>query len=247
MAVLALALGAGVGIGAAIAPTAPPTPTAQVTRAVAAATAAGSFHYTESSTTNGQREDIEGAATAGGGWQIITQSTAAHPRTPDVFDLRLIGGTVYFRGNAPALLDQLGVSTAQVASLLGKWVSVVKTDALYHQFADGITVSSNLSQIHTTFVATAVKAVPQSNPPQTRITGGLADGKGRSPLGSASMVVVTATGLPKNLTGGVTSGTARLTLTWTFSGFGHRVTVTTPSSPITYASLGAKPPSTSAG
>lgn len=240
--VLLLAVGVGIGIGAWIAPT-PPTTAAKslVEKSITAAEASGAFHYAELSTESGKPFSIIGDATPDGGRQVITQIGASGT---DVYDLRLVSGTVYFRGTKRALLDQIGVSTTQATSLAGKWIAVRKGAPVYKKFEEGITVSSNLSQIPNTFVAKRSVPVTGSKPAATRIVGGLFSGKGKPAVGSAAMVVTTSDSLPRTLTGKLTGGTARLTLTWTFSHFSEKVQVSAPSGAVSFGSLHAHAPRT---
>lgn len=240
--VLVLALGAGIGIGAAVAPTNPSVGAqALVSQAVAAATHAGTFHYVELSTANGSPDNIIGDAAPDGGRQVITQRCTSGT---DIFDLRLVKGVVYFRGNAAAVVDQLGVATTRAVGTTGRWVRVTKGEKPYKTFANGITTSSNLHQLPTTFVARSSAAMPGSSPPSTRVSGGIYAGKGKQPVGTASLIVTTATLLPRSLNGQAVNGTsgAHLSLSWTFSHWHQRVDVAAPGNPLAYSSLGAHPP-----
>jgi hypothetical protein len=226
------------------APTSPATAAhALLTKSIAAATGAGTFHYVELSTSDGAHNDITGAASPRGGHQVISQLGASGT---DVFDLRLVKGIVYFRGNTAAVIDQLGVPATRASSDTDRWVSVRKGEAPYKTFADGITTKSNLAQLPTTFVPRSSASEPGSSPPATRITGGLYDGKGHAPVGTAELVITSSTSLPRSLSAeAVADSGARIILSWAFSKWHEQVTVTAPSGAVPYSSLGATPPSKS--
>lgn len=243
-ALLVLAVGAGIGIGAAIAPTNPATVAqALVNKAITAATNAGSYRYTEHSTVLGAPDDITGDAGPTGGRQVITQRCKSGT---NVFDLRLVKGVVYFRGNSPAIVDQLGVASTHARSLVGRWVKVVKGETPYSSFADGITTSSNISQLRTTIVTRASKTVAGSSPQSTEIVGALSAGKGKRPIGTAALLIDASTSLPRTLRATAVTAAGRYTLTWTFKDFGEHVRVVAPANPIAYAGLHASTPSKSA-
>ena len=235
LAVVLLA-GIGFGIGAWLAPTSPATVAKGLTsKAVAAATQAGTFHYVELSTTNGSRNNIRGDAGPDSGRQYITASGASGT---DDFQLRLVHGVVYFRGNRPAVIDQLGVPAAKAFSDAGKWVSVQKGEKPYSAFADGITTKSNISQLSSVFVAKDSATQPNASPPTTQITGGLSDGKTRPAVGSAALNVNSSNSLPQTFAGRAIGAVgAEYQLSWTFSHYGQHVKVTAPSGAIAYSSL----------
>jgi hypothetical protein len=247
---LLVAIGGGIGIGAAVAPTKPAkaatTAKTLVGKAVSAATGQKTYHYVQLSTQTGAEFSIIGDATPTGGRQVITQKQASGTGY-DVYDLRLVNGTVYFRGNATADVDVLGVSATTTAPLAGKWVKVVKGNSPYKKMADGITTMSNISQIKTTFVADRSESMPGSKPATTRIVGGLYAGKGKKAVGSATLVVQTASSLPQSLNGLLTGGTTgRLRITWTFTHFGEKIAVKAPTGAVAFSSLSTHPTQTTA-
>lgn len=239
-AVLVVALGGGVGIGAAIAPTSPSAvATSLLHRSMAAAAGTGSFHYVEISTVLGAPDDITGDALPHGGRQVITQRCKSGT---NVFDLRLVHGVVYFRGNEYAVLDQLGVATTRAGSLVNRWVKLTKSETPYKSFAAGITAQSNISQLPTVIVPRSTRAVPGASPPATQIVGALYAGKGKSPIGTAALNVDASSSLPQTLRGSAVSTSGRFEVSWTFSHFGQHVSVGAPPGAVAYASLHAKAP-----
>ncbi|MGH9100655.1 MAG: hypothetical protein ACRDV8_10570 [Acidimicrobiales bacterium] len=250
-ATLVLAVGAGIGIGAAIAPTSPTTvASALLRRAIESAEKAGTYHYVELSSVFGATYDIKGEAARHEGQQVIRQQCSpVRSDTTDktsLFDLRLLRGVVYFRGNVVALVDELGVPAPRAAPLVGKWVKVVKGDDPYDSFEEGITTSSNASQLRTAIYPDSSRDVPGS-PRSTAVVGGaLRTAKSHEVEGTAVLVMDTASGLPQTLRGAaIVQDTERYTVQWTFSHFGETVQVAAPPNPAPYSSLHAgRPPKT---
>ena len=242
--VLVVALGAGIGIGAAIAPTSP-TAVARslLTKTMAAAAAARSYHYLERTTILGSPDDIEGIALQNGGRQLIKQRCRSGT---NLFALRLVHGVVYFRGNATAVIDQLGVPATRAGTVAGRWVKITRGVSLYTTFAKGITTRSNASQLPTVIVPRLTRPVSGSSPPTTAIVGALNAGKHKKPVGTAQLVVAASTSQPKLLRGSAVGTTGRFAVTWTWGGFGKAVSVTAPSGALTYGSLHVRPPAKNA-
>ena len=251
--VLLVAVGAGIGIGAAIAPTNPTAvASALVRHAVAAASGAGTYHYVELSSVLGAPDDIRGDAAPNSGQQLISQQcrpvrSATTSRT-SVFELRLVHGVVYFRGNVVAVVDELGVVGSQAASLAGTWVKVVRGEKPYSSFEVGITARSNASQLRTAIIPSASRTVPGSSPPIAEVVGAaLRTRKTDKTEGSAVLVIDTSTGRPRSLRGGVVlQGTQRYAVRWTFSRYHEKVHVVAPPHPVPYSTLHAKPPAKTA-
>jgi hypothetical protein len=251
--VLLVAVGAGVGIGAAIAPTSPAVVArALVSRAVTSATGVGTYHYVELSSVLGAPDDIKGDAAPNSGQQLIRQQcrpvrSATTERT-SIFQLRLVHGVVYFRGNIVAIVDELGVAASRATSLAGRWVKVVKGDKPYTTFEVGITARSNASQLRSAIIPFASRTVPGSSPPSAEVVGAaLRTKKTNQMLGSAVLVIDTSTGRPRSLRGGaVLQGTQRYTVTWTFSRYHEKVHVVAPPHSVPYSTLHAKPPAKTA-
>jgi hypothetical protein len=240
--VVVVVIGVGFGIGALLAPSSPKTTAVGLVRsATAAAEDAGTFHYVELSTSDGTPNNITGDAAPDTGRQTITTLGAAGR---DVFDLRLVSGVVYFRGNRAAVIDQLGVPAGKASAVVDHWVSIHKGEGAYKTFAAGITTSSNLSQLPQTFVPASSHDVAGSSPATTRVLGALFAGKGRPAVGAASLLIVKSNSLPQSMNGeAVGTGGARLALSWTFSRWRQKVTVVAPAGAVPYSSIGASKPS----
>ena len=247
--VLLVAVGAGIGIGASIAPTSPAVAArALLRRAVASASRAGTYHYVELSSVLGAPDDIKGDAAPNGGQQLIRQQCRPVPSATtnrtSIFELRLVQGVVYFRGNLVAVVDELGVPASRATSLAGTWVEVVKGDKPYRTFEVGITSGSNASQLRAAIIPSASRSLAGSTPPSEEVVGAaLRTSRTHKTEGSAVLVIDTSTGQPRSLRGGVVlQGTQRYTVTWTFSRYHEKVHVVAPPHPVPYSSLHAKPP-----
>lgn len=229
-------LGVGILIGALIAPANPTTVAiGLVSKTMTAATQAGTYHYVDLATVRGEKDNISGDAGPAGGRQVISETCKTGI---NVFDLRLVKGVVYFRGNGPAVVDQLGVAKSSARADLDKWVKVTKGEPKYHTFAEGITTRSNISQLKTTIVP--VKSATESG--TTKVTGSLRLTKTQSG-GAAALLITSATSLPRSLTGDAPTVTGgRYTLSWTFSHFRESLHVAAPPHALTYAALHAAPP-----
>jgi len=238
--VIVVVVGVGFAIGALLAPSNPKTTAVGLVKsATTAAENAGTFHYVELSTSAGTPNDITGDAAPHSGRQTITALGAAGR---DVFDLRLVKGVVYFRGNRAAVIDQLGVPAGKAAAVVSHWVSIHKGQGAYKTFAAGITTTSNLSQVPQTFVPTSSAEVAGSSPASTRILGALYAGKGKPAVGAAAMVITKSSSLPQSFAGEAVGTGGRLSLSWTFSQWHQKVVVVVPPNAVPYASLGAKAP-----
>ena len=66
------------------------------------------------------------------------QSTDQHGRAR----ILLVGGTVYFRGDAVALEQYFDLTEAKAKHYAGRWISIPKGDKLYSGFADSLTLAS---------------------------------------------------------------------------------------------------------
>jgi hypothetical protein len=241
-----VALGAGIGIGIWIAPTSPGSVArATLHNAIAAGIHAGTYHYVEDSRTDGVRDDIVGTAAPSSGRQIITESGKSGT---DVFDLRLVDGIVYFRGNEAAVVDQLGVSSANAPQVSGTWVKVTRKASVYHTFEEGITTRSNMSQLATVMVPDSTANLPNATIPTTQVLGGVIVGPHDQTAGVARLDVRTSTSLPTTLQARAADQAtgASITMSWTFSRWKEHVSVPAPSKSTPFASLGARP-STSGG
>ncbi len=204
-------------------------------QAVRATQAAIGFHYV-SDVGGPQTQQIIGDAGPSGGTQVITDNSTFGA---EQFTLLLVGGMVYFQGNAPALRDQLGVPAASAPALAGKWVSVATPDGPYRVVAPGITTADQALEL--SLVPTSTSSVTLAGAPATRIEGALPPQQGLSgsrahldvdPISHHPLTYVTAASV---------SG-ANVTSTTTFTAWGTAPTVTAPAGAVAWSTLGASAP-----
>ena len=209
-------------------------------QALAATGASTGFHYVSVSTGGPDNQKIVGDAGHKGGGQLITiDSTFGHEQ----FTLVLVGATVYFQGNVPALQDQLGVPASGAAAVDGKWVAVSSGDGPYSVIAPGITVADQVQEM--ALVPTSSSPVTTSDGTKViRISGTIPPGQGGSgSAGTASMDVAIDTHLPITQVTTVTVRGAKLTDTTTYTAWGTAPTQTAPSGAVAWTTLGASEPS----
>ncbi len=206
-------------------------------KALATMAAATGFHYTITST-GASAESFVGDAGPAGGRQTITLTTAYGA---EQFDLVLVSGTVYFRGNAPALEDQLGVPTAKAAALVDKWISVVSGNGPYSTAEVGITTASIAS---TSGADSDIQLTPAASGPATTVSGtAVTRITGTIPgQGTAFLDVLPTSNIPVDYQSIISGGGVTENTTMTFSQWGTAVPVTVPAGAVAWSTLGASPP-----
>jgi hypothetical protein len=203
---------------------------------LAATRGAAGVHYVSVSTSANVTQKTVGDATQDGGGQLITlNSTYGN----EAFTLRLVGGTVYFQGNVPAVEDQLGVPSAGAAGVQGKWVSVTSSDGPYSVLQPGITVAEQANELAMVPRSTSqVTAADGSR--ATRISGTITSQQGDS--GTGYLDVAPASHLPISQASTVSAGAVTTTTTVTFTGWGTAVPPAAPATSVAWSTLGASPP-----
>jgi hypothetical protein len=215
-------------------PAATSRPTSQASalyqRALITMRGSNGFAYVSVST-GPQSETIAGVAGQLGGRQVITFDSSYGA---EHFTLLLVGVTVYFQGNPPAIEDQLGVAAANASKLAGKWVSVVSGNGPYTVLQPGITVGDQAQEMP--LVPTGLAPLTTTGAPATRIIGTVPGQGGTSQ--AAHLDLVTASAIPLSYVAGFTAvnGTAGTTTT-TFSQWGTAPAVSTPSGAVGWSSL----------
>jgi len=204
---------------------------------LAAIRASAGFHYVAESTGGTGTQTIVGDAGQSGGRQVITIDAAAGR---EQFTLVLVGGTVYFRGNAPALEDQLGVPAAGAPGLQGKWVSVSNQDGPYSVVAPGITVADQAQE--TALVPTSTTPIRLADSGGgTRILGTVPPQQG-APGGTGHLDVATSSHLPASYVSTISVGGVTLRSTATFTGWGTPPATTAPTGAVAWSTIGATAP-----
>jgi|HubBroStandDraft_6_1064221.scaffolds.fasta_scaffold56578_3 hypothetical protein len=205
-------------------------------QALAATRASTGFHYVGVST-GGVAQTIDGDAGQSGGRQAITVDS--HFGT-EQFTLLLVGTTVYFQGNVPAVEDQLGVPAASAAGVEGKWVSVVTGNGPYGVLQPGITASSQATQMPLVPESSA-RATTAGGVAVTRVSGAIPAANGL-PAGTGSLDIAPRTDLPISYTSTVSGGGVVLMFTTTFSAWGTAPSVSAPTGATAWSSLSAVAP-----
>jgi hypothetical protein len=216
--------------------TSPATSQASALYQRALITVRGSNGFAYVSVSSGsESETIAGVAGQLGGRQVITFDSSYGA---EHFTLLLVGATVYFQGNAPAVEDQLGVAAANASKLSGKWVSVVSGNGPYAVLLPGITVAEQAKDMNEPaglqggpLVPTGFAPVTSTGAPATRILGSFRDEAGNSQ--PAHLDVITASAIPLSYVIAFTGGTT----TTTFSQWGTAPSVSTPSGAVPWSSL----------
>jgi len=193
---------------------------------------AAGFHYVSQSSGT-ESETIVGDAGASGGRQVITFNTSFGT---EQFTLLLVGATVYFEGNAPAIEDELGVSAARATALQGKWVTVSAGDGPYTALQPGITVASQAQEIE--FVpASTSNVTTQDGTSAYRIAGSVFEQGGTA---AAHLDITTSTHQALAFAIAATAGGGANTVT--FTNWGTAPTVAAPSGAVAWSTLGSTPP-----
>jgi hypothetical protein len=200
-------------------------------QAKTAAGAATGFHYVGVAT-GALTQTIVGDAGQSDGRQAITFSS--YDGT-EQFTLFLVNSTVYFQGNLPALEDQLGVTAATAPAVVGKWISLISGNGPYTNLEEGITTSSQATQMPLTAQSTS-KATAAGGVAATRIVGIVPPANGL-PAGTGYLEIAPATDLPIIYSSTVSEGTTVFNFSTTFSNWGTAPSVSAPSGTTAWSSL----------
>jgi hypothetical protein len=203
-------------------------------RALSTIRGAAGFKYVSVSTGT-PSETIAGVAGQLGGRQDITFNSSYGG---EQFTLLLVGTTVYFQGNTPAIEDQLGVAAAGAPALAGKWVSVVTGNGPYHVLEQGITAADQAQPQQMPMVPTSTTRMTTSDGTAvTRILGTLP-----TQPGTAHLDIATGSGIPLSYVVRSTINGTTATMTTTFSQWGTAPSVSAPSGAVAWSTLVTSPP-----
>ena len=196
-------------------------------QAVTATRASSGFHYASVST-GIQAQTIVGDAGQSGGRQVITVNSSYGT---EQFTLLLVGSTVYFQGNTPAVEDQLGVTAANAARVQGKWVSVSSADGPYAVLQPGITTASQAVELALTPTSSA-SVTTTGGVKATRVSG-VVPASANVPAGTGYLDVTPSSDLPISFV----SSIGGVTFTTSFSQWGTAPTVAAPSGAVAWSTL----------
>jgi hypothetical protein len=199
-------------------------------QAITATGASTGFHYVAVST-GGDAQTIVGDAGLSNGRQAIT---FVSNYGTEQFTLLLVGTTVYFQGNTPAIEDQLGVSATAAPGLQDKWVSVISGNGPYTVLQPGITSSQQSSQLP--LAATSSVKEEVGGVSAVRISGTVPPANDL-PAGTGSLVIAQNSDLPISYTSSIADGGVALDFSTTFSAWGTPPTVSAPAGAVAWSSL----------
>jgi hypothetical protein len=190
-----------------------------LSRAEAAATAAGSMHF-HSTTQDGQSSIVfNDDSAASGGRQYITMSGGGQ------MTVLVVASAGYVNGNATALNSFLGLPASTATQMAGQWILFTSGDPGYQQVVAGVTTSSVLSEITPVGALTEIGSTTVDGQSVVGVRGA-APSSANMPAGSKITLYVAASGraLPVSCIEGSGSNQTRITL----SQWGERVSVTAP-------------------
>jgi hypothetical protein len=207
-------------------------------QAVSSARSEAGVHYVAVTGGGGGADQrIEGNAGQSTGKQVITLTSSYGA---EQFTLVLQGGVVYFEGNAAALQDQLGVSSARAGSLTNTWISVKKGDGPYSVIEPGITVSDQVQEMGLT-PATVSQVTENDGTPAVRIAGDVPPMNG-APSGTGHVDVAQSSHLPLQYVSTVGVSGVAVVSTVTYNEWGKAPSVSAPTGAVAWTTLGASPP-----
>jgi hypothetical protein len=201
-------------------------PPAQIlSKALAAATAAGSMHFTVTGrSSSGETTDVQNASSDAGN-QVI--------RNPHgTLTARMVGGVGYFRASA-AVLAQI-LPGKPVSRFAGRWIAAGPGDPGYADITEGLTLGSALAEFTPT--GTLTSTGPQTVDGEAIIgVKGVAAANTGVPQGQPAILYVKATGQPLPVSYQAGVGADREVAT--FSHWGEAVHPAAPAHPVPITSL----------
>jgi hypothetical protein len=206
-----------------------------LSRAEAAATAAGSLHFSSTTKDGSSSIVFSDDSASSDGRQDITISSGGQ------MTVLVLRGVGYVDGNATALSGFLGLPSPTALQLAGRWISFTSGDPGYQQVVSGVTTGAVLSEI--TPVGALTKTAPTTVDGQTVVgVRGPAPASDGMPAGSKVTVYVAATGRPLPVSCLEGSGSDQTDIT--LSRWGEPVSVAVPQQaiPLPAPSAPAGPP-----
>jgi hypothetical protein len=217
-----------------------PAATQILRTALAAAKRVGTFHYVATSSVTGPQgytQKTLGEAGVDSGRQVITLAAQR-------FVVLVVGSACYLKGNAAALMANLGLPSSTASAHVGQWISLTHADGPYASVYAAVTASSAL--------ADNITITPRHQLRDTRIggrsvqviTGAIAPlpgagGQSQTPKGTATLAVrAGGSHLPVRYTERGSIAKQKSVSTVTFTGWGDTVNITAPSGAVAYSSLG---------
>ncbi len=207
-----------------------------LSKADAAATAAGTLHFSSNTKDGSSSIVFSDDSASAGGRQDITISDGGQ------MTVLVMHGIGYVDGNATALSGFLGLPNATAVQLAGQWISFTSGDPGYQQVVGGVTTSSVLSEINPVGTLTKTAPITLDGQSVVGVRGPAPAGDGM-PKGSDVTVYVAATGRPLPVS--CLEGSGKDLTHITLSRWGEPVSVTAPQHaiPVPAASAPPGPPS----
>jgi hypothetical protein len=194
------------------------------------------FHYV-AATAGGGAQHVVGDAGPSNGRQVITINSTYGM---EQFTLLLVGDTVYFEGNRPALEDQAGVARSTAPSLQGKWIAVSAGDGPYSVLQPGITVAEQAQQM--VLVPTSTTTLKTAGGTDAIRVLGTVPPQQSAPPGTAQLDIAAGSHVPIAYMSSLTFAGTTVTSTVTFSAWGVPPAVTAPAGVVAWSTLGATQP-----
>jgi hypothetical protein len=149
----------------------------------------------------------------------------------------LKGGTAYFAGNSVGLVKYFGLSAATAATLAGHWISISPSDSGFQSVTAGMTLAAALREASPTGSITQGKKKRVNRQATVSVAGTGSTSAPRTTL----FVAARGKPLPVEAVAYSSTGTTTSGEIITFSRWGERVTVPTPTSavPVSTLSIGS--------
>ena len=208
--------------------------TALLNKAFADATSRGSFHQTVTQDFGNQSGTLANDVALKSGRQLITSTDGTRAQ------VEVVGRTAYVAGNQYALKSYFNFNNAEVASIGGAWVGIPSNETAFASIAYDVTVSTALSAVAPTGALTEGPKTTLDGQSVVAITGGIPaiySGTGKTTL----YVTASSDPLPVRSTIQVTRPPyPTISVTGTMGNWGEHVSVTPPTSTLTFKELSAR-------
>jgi hypothetical protein len=145
----------------------------------------------------------------------------------------LSGGTAYFAGNSQGLIKYFGFSAPTAATLSGRWISISPSDTGFGSVTAGLTLTSALAEVRPTGSITGGKRKTVDRQPTMSVSGTGSANEPRTTL----FVAAKGRPLPVEAVSSSASGETQSGEIVTFSHWGERVLVPTPSNAVPISTL----------
>ena len=211
--------------------------TSLLNKATTAVDSSAGVDYVSTATLGGgTTKPTTGDAGQNDGTQTDTEPTAFGA---EQFDVLLASNQIlYFKGNAPALEDQLGVPASAAPGLAGQWIFLTSGDSPYALLESGLTASGAVMISY--FTATSSGTVTGSDGSTLTEIDGEIGTSANSTLATFKLDISPSTNLPTSLV--VTDAIGVGNTVTTFTNWGTPPSVNVPATAVAWLSLDTSPP-----